>query len=75
VGLCCIIVFRDIVKLMNSNKNWIQNAIKRPGAFTAKAKRAGISVKELAEDKKDAGDTTGKQARLALTLAKLRGKK
>ena len=33
---------------MIKDKNWIQGAIKRPGAFTKKAEERGISVKELA---------------------------
>ena len=52
-------------------KNWISGAIKRPGAFTAKAKKAGKSVSEYAEEKKDAPGLLGKQARLAKTLKKL----
>lgn len=47
---------------------WIQGAIKRPGAFKAKAKAAGVSTKSFAEKEKGAAGTTGKQARLALTL-------
>lgn len=53
-------------------KNWIQGAIKYPGALTAKAKRAGKSVHAYAEQMKHAPGTTGKQARLALTLERLR---
>lgn len=63
------------------NRNFIQKAIKRPGAFTAKAKTAGALTKRgtikrsftLAEAKKPG--LTGQQARLALTLGKLRKKK
>ena len=47
---------------------WIQKAIKHPGAFGAKAKAAGKSTREYAEEKKGASGTLGKQARLALTL-------
>lgn len=55
---------------------WIQSAIKQPGALTQKAKRAGMSTLAFAKaHAKDKG-TTGRQARLALTLSKLRrGKK
>jgi hypothetical protein len=61
---------------MDSNKHWIQNAIKRPGAFTMKAKKAGVSVKKFAQMKKDSKNSTlAKQANLAMTLAKLRGGK
>lgn len=55
-------------------KKWIAKAIKRPGALTAKAKKAGQSPMAFARSKKGAGGRTGKQARLALTLAKLRRK-
>lgn len=52
--------------------NWIAGAIKHPGAFKAKAKRAGMSTQALAKKKKGAGGKLGKQANLALTLGKLR---
>lgn len=54
---------------------WIQGAIKRPGAFTAKAKRRNMSVAGFASaviknpTKYDA--TTVRQARLAQTLRKI----
>jgi hypothetical protein len=51
--------------------NFIQGAIKHPGAFTKQAKAAGKSVGEYAQEEKHAGGTTGKRARLALTLRKL----
>jgi hypothetical protein len=58
---------------------WIQKAIKRPGAFRAKAKRAGMSTSEFANHvlaNKDKYDTrTIRQAVLAKTLAKLRKRK
>ena len=58
---------------------WIQKAIKRPGAFTAKARRAGKSVgayasKVLRRGSK-AGARTKKQAVLAQTLRKLARRK
>jgi len=58
------------------DKNWIQGAIKHPGAFTKKAEERGMSTKELAAqvtanpEKYD--KTTVKQANLAKTLSKLR---
>lgn len=55
-----------------AEKHWIQGAIKHPGAFTKKAEAAGKSVSEYAAEKKHAGGTLGKQARLAQTLAGLR---
>lgn len=54
--------------------NWIAGAIKRPGAFTAKAKAAGKSVSAFAKEKASAPGRLGKQARLAQTLGKLRKK-
>ncbi len=53
-------------------KNWISGAIKKPGAFTASAKKAGKGVQEFAHEKASAGGTLGRRARLALTLAKMR---
>jgi hypothetical protein len=56
-------------------RKWIQKAIKRPGAFRAKAKRAGMSTMEYARKvlaNPERHDTrTVRQARLALTLRKL----
>ena len=52
--------------------DWIQGAIKRPGAFTKKAKAAGMSVGKYANKvlKKgsDASTRTKRQASLAKTL-------
>jgi hypothetical protein len=55
---------------------WIQGAIKRPGAFRAKAKRAGMSTQSYARTimrspgRYDA--RTVRQARLAITLMGMR---
>jgi len=61
---------------MTKNKNWIQGAIKRPGAFTKKAEERGISVKELTAkvtaNPDEYDKTTVKQANLVKTLSKLR---
>ena len=60
-------------------KKFIQNAIKRPGAFTAKAKKKGITSAQLQEnvlanpEKYD--ERTVKQARLRKTLVGLNKKK
>lgn len=62
------------VPYMADGGNWIQGAIQRPGAFTAKAKKAGKGVQEYAQEKKGASGRTGKQARLALTLGKMNKK-
>jgi hypothetical protein len=56
-------------------KNWIKGAIKRPGAFSAKAKKAGMSTSAYAEAHKGDSGRLGKQARLAQTLGKMRRKK
>lgn len=52
-------------------KKWIRGAIKRPGAFTRKAKAAGMTVQAYARKMRHAAGRTGKQARLALTLKKI----
>ena len=62
-----------------AKKNWIQGAIKRPGAFTKKAKAAGKSVsgyaKSVLADGSKASTRTKRQAALAQTLSKMRKKK
>jgi hypothetical protein len=55
-------------------KKWIQSAIKHPGSLTRKAKAAGQSPMSFAREHAKSKGTTGKQARLAVTLSKL-GKK
>jgi len=54
------------------NGDWIQGAIKRPGAFTKKAKAAGMSVSKYAnkvlKKDSDASTRTKRQASLAKTL-------
>jgi hypothetical protein len=58
-----------------SDKKWIQGAIKRPGAFTAKAKKAGKSVAGMAaavtKNPDKYSKTTVRQANLAKTLRKI----
>jgi hypothetical protein len=53
-------------------ENFMKNAVKRPGAFRAKAQRAGMSTHAYAEKERGAPGRTGKQARLALTFEKYR---
>lgn len=64
---------------MASTKNWIKGAIKRPGAFTAKAKKAKMSTASFAKKVKTNptkfSTRTRKQANLATTLGKMRAKK
>lgn len=56
-------------------KKWISAAIKHPGALTASAKKAGMSPMAFAEKHKHDSGTTGRRARLALTLRHLRKKR
>ena len=49
-------------------KKWIAGAIKHPGSFSAAAKKAGKSTSEFAHEHESDSGTTGKRARLALTL-------
>ena len=57
---------------------WIQGAIKNPGTLRAKAQRAGALKKDgtirvsWLQAKAKGNDKTARQARLALTLRKLR---
>lgn len=65
--------------LEDKKGGWISGAIKKPGAFTAQAKRAGMSTsafakKALAPGSK-ATETTKKRARLAQTLSGMHKKK
>lgn len=55
--------------------NFIAKAIEHPGSFSKKAKSAGMSTMGYARKELHASGRTGKQARLAETLAKLRRKK
>ena len=62
-----------------AKKKWIGSAIKRPGAFRAKAKRAGMSTSAYARHVLRKGSRastrTKRQASLALTLGKMNKKK
>ena len=57
-------------------KDWIQKAVKRPGAFTRKAKAAGQSVQQFAKTVDDIPNKystrTKKQANLAQTFASMK---
>lgn len=56
--------------------NWITKAIEHPGAFTQKAKAAGLTIKKFAtkvlRKSSSASPTTKKQANLAKTLSKMK---
>lgn len=65
---------------MARKKKWIAGAIKRPGAFTAKARRAGRSVQAharhiISTNHARHGLRTFRQAVLARTLKKVGGRK
>lgn len=49
-------------------KQWIKGAIKHPGALTKKANAAGESPMAFARAHQHDKGTTGRQARLAITL-------
>jgi hypothetical protein len=53
---------------MAKSRHWMSKAFagSKHGAFKAKAERAGKSTRAFAEQEKDAGGKTGKQANLAL---------
>jgi len=59
-----------------AKKNFIKGAIKRPGAFSAKAKRAKMSTnayaRKVLKKGSKASTRTKRQAALALTLSKMR---
>ena len=67
-----------MIEEKSSNKNWIAGAIKRPGAFTRKAKKAGKSVSGMVTAvTKNPGKyskLTVQQANLAKTLRKINKK-
>lgn len=54
-------------------EKWIQKAIppSHKGRLTAKAKKAGMSPMAYAKEHMHSKGTTGKQARLAVTLSKM----
>jgi len=60
-------------------KEWIGDAIERPGTFTAKAKKKGITSAQLQENvlsnSDDYDEKTVKQANLRKTLVKVNNKK
>lgn len=55
-------------------KKWISKAIRHPGVEKAAAKRAGESTHEFMEKHKNDSGTSGRRARLGLTLSKMRKK-
>lgn len=65
--------------MAKGKKNFIKGAIKRPGAFTKAAKKAGKSIAEYARDVTKKGSHAGsrlqKEAVLAKTLRKIAKKR
>jgi len=59
---------------MAKKRKWIQEAIKRPGALTKKAKAANKSISEYCSGSNLSAQST-KQCNLAKTLSGLRKKK
>jgi hypothetical protein len=57
------------------SKRWIQSAIKRKGALTKKAQKAGKTVKGFITSYKGTDSRTLRQINLAKTLNKIRGGK
>ncbi len=53
------------------SKHWIAGAVRHPGALTRKAKSAHMGTQSFARKHMHDSGITGKQARLALTLAKM----
>lgn len=64
------------MKKMGSGGKWIKGAIKKPGSFTAQAKRAGMSTSafrnKVLANKGNFSATTVKRANLAKTLSKMK---
>ena len=57
-------------------KKWMQTAVKHPGAFTAWAKKQGLSMSEaIAKGKKSKNPTIRKRANLAATFRKVARKR
>jgi hypothetical protein len=53
-------------------KNWIKAAIKKPGALTRQAKKAGKSAMAFAKSHAHAKGKTGQRSRFALFLKRVR---
>lgn len=57
---------------IDAGKNFIKDAIKRPGALKKKAHKSGMSTSAFAKSHDKGNSRTAKQSRFAETLAKLR---
>jgi len=60
------------VTTQSHHKHFIQKMHMKKGAFSAKAKAAGMSTHAYAEKEQHAPGTLGREARLALTFEKMR---
>lgn len=61
---------------MNRKDKFIDKAVAGGrGKFSAKAEKAGMTTREFADDKEDAGGKLGKEAVLAKTLMAMHKKK
>jgi len=63
---------------MAKKKKWIQEAIKKPGAFTEWCKRrgySGVTQECIEEGKRSSNPTTRRRAHLAETLRKMNKKR
>jgi hypothetical protein len=72
VPLASPLSLKEVTKVATSKKKWVQKAIGNPGALRAKTKTPegkNIPVETLNRLAKQPG-TTGRQARLALTMRK-----
>lgn len=58
-----------------AQRNWVKKAIQHPGAFRAKAEKAGETTRAFAREHAGDSGKTGKQARLAETLMNMGGAK
>lgn len=56
---------------MKGKKNWIKGAIHNNGALSRAADRAHMTTHGFADKHQHDSGTTGRRARLALTLAKI----
>lgn len=58
----------SVLRAGHNTTKWIAGAIKHPGVLKAAAKRAGQSTAAYAQAHKHDSGTTGRRARLAITL-------
>jgi hypothetical protein len=77
--LICLIDYKLGYKMSKKDTKWMQKSVKKPGAFTAQAKKAGKGVqayaKEVLAHKDEHSTTTVKRAALAKTFAKVAKKR